>query len=96
MVSLGLLINFIGSLLITFSVGQIGKDRWDGGYTTLANGKSYSLAYITRPKLLKFGLIMLTFGFILQIIPSFINIFNTEFPKLILCLGEIIGTLYQT
>lgn len=75
MISLiGLLFNFIGSLLVSISVGQIGKNDEDGGYTTLENGKSYNLAYLTHPNAFKLGLSLFVIGFVFQLISGLIDL----------------------
>lgn len=61
----GLLVNMLGSIFVVISIGKFPKGF--GGSTTDDDGNEYHFAYVTRPSLLKWGLILMIIGFFLQI-----------------------------
>ena len=61
---IGLLLTIIGTLFLTYSVGDLPR----GGTTS-----GYSFAYVLHPTLIKYGLLLIIFGFVAQLFDSLVN-----------------------
>ena len=61
---IGLLLTIIGTLFLTYSVGDLPR----GGDTA-----GYSFAYVLHPALIKYGLLLIIFGFVAQLFDSLVN-----------------------
>jgi len=61
---LGLLMNFVGTLMMAFSFGKstVGTEE------VTDNGKVYSTASFKHPLLFKWGVILLSMGFLISLI----------------------------
>ena len=61
---IGLFLNFLGTIMISFSFGK----HLGGGYDVNKKGEKIYLSSFLYPKLFRWGLIILGFGFVLQFI----------------------------
>ena len=57
----GLLVNFIGTAMIAMSIG---RDR--SGLHTFDRGRVTYMAAVNHPRILKFGVVIVALGFLLQ------------------------------
>jgi len=63
---IGPVLNLVGTLMIAFSFGKNLADA----YQMDRKGRKIFLASFLYPKLLKWGLVLIIFGFILQLWPN--------------------------
>ncbi len=59
---IGLVLNFVGTVLVALSFGQLRN----GGYTENEKGKRFEFSYLIHPWWFRVGMFLLAIGFLIQ------------------------------